>query len=228
MTKILAHRGANTFAPENTIEAFRIAIEQGADGLELDVHLSKDGEVMVFHDLTLARMTGQPGRICDFTCAQLQALDFPIPTLREVYALVNRPMVVNVELKTYEELYPALTEKLINLENELKNDFTEIIYSSFNHYSLQALRQCKPDAKIGLLYHLPLVDPHVYASYLKADALHAPWKILAALPKTVSDCHEKGIAVNVWTVNEPEIIKQMKGLNVDAIITDVPHLAQTL
>jgi glycerophosphoryl diester phosphodiesterase len=229
-TKILAHRGASTLAPENTLEAFRLAIEQGADGIELDVHLTKDGEIAVFHDLTLERMTNGTGRICDYTMAELKKLTVgnscKIPTLNEVFNLTEShksPLTVNVELKTTEELYPALPQKLTALQHKLT--YTEIIYSSFNHYSLKALRQLNPDAQIGLLYNLPLADPHIYAQHLQATAIHPPWQIIAALPHIVSDCHTLGIQVNTWTINDPAHIKALLACGVDAIITDVPDAA---
>jgi len=222
-TKIWAHRGASAYKPENTLEAFQLALDKGADGLELDVHLSKDGEVLVFHDLTLNRMANQPGRICDHTLEELKRLDFPIPTLREVYHLANtqsngRQITINVELKTDEELYPALPSKLLELEHEIH--FGNVIYSSFNHYSLMALRQLKSDTPIGLLYNIGLVDPHLYAARLQANALHAPWQIIAALPQTVKDCHAAGIAVHVWTVNDAGVMELMCQAGVDAVITD--------
>ncbi|MCL2498974.1 MAG: glycerophosphodiester phosphodiesterase [Defluviitaleaceae bacterium] len=237
-TKILAHRGShlsrgageNVFAPENTLEAFRLGIEQGADGIELDVHLSKDGEVMVFHDLTLERMTGEPGRICDFTAEELKRLDFPIPTLDEVYGLINglsitrnRPFTVNVELKTTEEVYPSLPAKLLDLQDRIGP--SKIIYSSFNHYSLMDIRRIDPCAYIGLLYNLPLVDPYIYAQRLGANAIHPPWQIIAALPNTVDDCHTLGIEVNVWTVNDEAYIRKMLACGVDTVITDKPDVA---
>jgi len=223
--KIWAHRGASTLAKENTLEAFQLALDKGVDGLELDVHLSKDGEVMVFHDLMLNRMTGQSGCICDYTLEELKQPDFSIPTLREVYQMANvhkkssgRGITINVELKTDEELYPAMPAKLLELEREI--NFGNVIYSSFNHYSLMALRQLNPNASIGLLYNMGLIDPHVYAARLNANALHAPWQIIAALPQVVADCHRLGIAVHVWTVNDAGIMEIMRQASVDALITD--------
>jgi glycerophosphoryl diester phosphodiesterase len=229
-TKILAHRGASTHVPENTLEAFQLGIAQGADGIELDVHLTKDGEIAVFHDLTLARMAHATGRICDYTMAELKEFfingKYKIPTLREVYELVasyGRPLTVNVELKTIPEPYPALPSKLLDLQAKIPCG--TIIYSSFNHYSLMAIKQLNPAAHIGLLYETPLVDPHVYARHVQAAAIHPPWQIVAAWPHTVADCKAAGIKVNVWTVNDTAHIKMMLQYGVDTIITDVPDVA---
>jgi len=237
-TKIIAHRGASAQKPENTIPAFTQAIAQGTDGLELDVHLTKDGEVIVAHDLTLERVSNGAGRICDYTLAELQKIDFskPIPghppckapTLAEVYALIaNTNITVNVELKTTQELYPAMPEKLLKLEKEYSME-GRVIYSSFNHHSLMAIRQHNKSAKIGILYDIGMVDPWVYASYVNATAIHPHYSIIAALPETVEICHKHGLEVNVWTVDDPAAMKYMLDLGVDNLITNTPDIVCNL
>ena len=234
-TIIQAHRGASAYRPENTLAAFSLAIEQKADGIELDVHLSKDGEVVVAHDERLERVSNGKGLINDHTLAELKQLDFSklfpeqgpcrIPTLAEVYALVKpTPLMVNIELKTTELLYPGLCEKLTALAHEYAME-ERIIYSSFNHYSLLEIKKHKPEAKTGLLYQLGMVDPWVYANYVKAYAIHPHYYVIAALPETVANCHDNGVKVNVWTVDDPEAIKQMIKCGVDGIITNKPDVA---
>ncbi|MCL2398859.1 MAG: glycerophosphodiester phosphodiesterase [Defluviitaleaceae bacterium] len=234
-TKIVAHRGASAYRAENTLPAFELAIQQKAEGLELDVHLTKDHQVIVAHDLELERVSDGTGRICDYTLEELRKFNFntafpeygfcPAPTLAEVYALVaDTQLTVNVELKTTDELYPEMPEKLLNLEREYSME-KRVIYSSFNHYSLIAIRQLNPQAEIGLLYAMGLVDPWVYAKHLSATALHPHYRIAAALPETVARCHEHDIAVNVWTVDEPKVIGYMLNLGVDTIITNKPDVA---
>ena len=234
-TMILAHRGASAYQPENTLEAFRLAIEQGTDGFELDVHLTKDGQVVVAHDEGLERVSDGSGLINSHTLDELKNLDFSksfpelpvcrIPTLEEVYALVKgKGLTVNVELKTTVLLYPELPAKLIKLEREYAMEGC-VIYSSFNHYSLLELRKIDPRAKIGLLYNTGLVDPWVYARYLSADAIHPYYTIVALLPETVARCHDEGIMVNVWVVNDPEMISLMLKCGVDAVMTDKPDVA---
>jgi len=174
-TLILAHRGASAYRPENTLEAFQLAIEQGADGFELDVQLTKDGHVVVAHDEWLERVSNGHGLLNDHTLTELKALNFNkpfpdqpvcrIPALEEVYSLVkDTGLTVNVELKTTEILYPEMPEKLIRLEHEYSMQ-GRVIYSSFNHYSLLALREVDPGAKIGLLYDIGLVDPWQQCDY---------------------------------------------------------------
>ena len=237
-TKILAHRGASAYRAENTMPAFKLAIEQGANGFELDVHLTKDGEIVVAHDLGLERVSNGKGRIPDYDLTTLKKLNFgkpipgsepcQIPTLAEVYELVaDTNLTVNVELKTTEEFYLAMPEKLIRLEKEyaLKG---RIIYSSFNHYSLMALRQYDKAAEIGLLYDLGLVDPWCYAKHLSATAIHPHYYIIAAMPETVARCHKEGIVVNIWTVDDPKAISYMLSLGVDNLITNKPDVAIAL
>ncbi|MCL2572656.1 MAG: glycerophosphodiester phosphodiesterase [Defluviitaleaceae bacterium] len=234
-TKILAHRGASAYRPENTIPAFELAIEQKSEGFELDVHLSKDGEVVVAHDLRLERVSDGNGRICDYNLAELKKLNFSkpipghqpttVPNLAEVYQLVaNTDLIVNVELKTTEELYPTLPEKLVQLEKEY-NMKGRVIYSSFNHYSLLAIKQLNPEAEIGLLYDLGLVDPWAYAKHVKAEAINPHYYVLMALPETVARCHQEGIKVNTWTVDDPRAIGFLLSQNVDILMTNKPDIA---
>ncbi|MDR2729679.1 MAG: glycerophosphodiester phosphodiesterase [Treponema sp.] len=234
-TMIHAHRGASGLYPENTMEAFSAAIMQGTDCIELDVHLTKDGHVVVAHDARLERVSNGSGYINDHTLEELKSLDFSrlfpgspvcrIPELSEVFTLVKSSrLTLNIELKSTERLYPELPEKL----NTMAGDYgleERVIYSSFNHYSLQAIKKLNAAAKIGLLYELAMVDPWVYADYVGADAVHPHYFVVAALPETVTRCHEKGIQVNVWTVDDPQAVKLMLKCGVDGIITNKPDIA---
>jgi len=232
---VQAHRGASAYRPENTLEAFSLAIEQGADGIEIDVHVTKDGHIVVAHDERLERVSNGTGFITDYTLAELKSLNFnkpfpdqpacAIPTLEEVYALIKETaLILNVELKANKFLYPELSEKLIRTEREYDMS-GRIIYSSFNHYSLKPLKQIDPAVKIGLLYSTGLVDPWVYANYLSADAIHPHYAAITALPETVSRCRENGVMVNVWTVDDPQMITHMFKCGVDAVITNKPDVA---
>ena len=161
-SKVFAHRGASQYAPENTLEAFRLAMEQGAEGIELDVHLSADGELVVIHDETLERTTNGTGLVKEHTLAQLQALRADnhmegfeaahIPTLRQVLELV-RPgdMQVNIELKTGILWYEGIEEKTLELVKELGMQ-DRVVYSSFNHYSIEEVRRLDPTAETAYLF----------------------------------------------------------------------------
>lgn len=142
MTEIFAHRGASGYAPENTLEAFRLAMEQGADGIELDVHLTKDGEVVVIHDETLNRTSNGQGKVRDYTLEELKKFSFhnhmekykgvQIPTLKEVLDLVeNSSMKVNIELKTGIYWYEGIEAKTMEIVKSRKMaDFLETYLNS--------------------------------------------------------------------------------------------------
>ena len=236
-TKIWAHRGASAYAPENTIEAFELALQMGADGIELDIQLSADGEIMVLHDDTIDRTSSGTGKLSDMTTWQLKELDFScgkkeyagarIPTLREVYALLaGSDLTINVELKNQETDYQKLCQKAIALEREMGME-GRILYSSFNHYALLAIRQEDPLAKIGLLYDCVMVNPQTYAKRILADAIH-PSRYTLLIPGVVRRCHRAGILVHTWTVDEPSSIRAMIDKGVDAIITNKPDLAREI
>jgi glycerophosphoryl diester phosphodiesterase len=237
-TQILAHRGSSAYLPENTMEAFSLAIEQGADGFELDVHLTKDGVIVVAHDERLERVSNGTGFIDDYTLDELKSLDFGkvaassqenhiyrIPTLAEVFSLVKPTrLTLNIEMKIDERIHMELPEKLAALTKKYSME-DQVIYSSFNHYFLQLIKKFEPAAKTGLLYDLALVDPWVYAKYTGAYAIHPNYLVIAALPETVAKCHENGIMVNVWTVDDPVNIKLMLQSGVDCIMTNIPDIA---
>ena len=160
--KIFAHRGASSYAPENTLPAFALAASQGADGIELDVHLTRDGQLVVIHDETLERTTNGSGWVKDHTLAQLQQLradnhtpgfaDASIPTLEQVLELVKPTgMLVNIELKTSLIWYEGLEEKTVELVRAMGME-DRVIYSSFNHYSIEKVRQLDPEAETAYLY----------------------------------------------------------------------------
>lgn len=149
--KVWAHRGASGYAPENTMDAFRKAIEMKADGIELDVHLTKDGEVVVIHDEVLDRVSDGTGRVQDFTYNELKKFNFnklhpeykeeEIPTLEEVYQLIKpTDLTINVEMKTGNTFYPGMEDKVLELTK--KYDMMDrIIVSSFNHYTIRSMKE---------------------------------------------------------------------------------------
>ena len=233
---ILAHRGACGYAPENTLEAFQLALDMGADGFELDVHMSRDGHLMVIHDESVNRTTNGTGLVRDLTLQQLKELDAScgmeayrgarIPTLEEVFRLIqNTSYIVNVEIKTDEWFYPALEEKCLALAKEMGVE-EQIIYSSFNHFSLIKLRQLKPDAKLGMLFGDIMVKPWEYAKQLPVDYLH-PMKMNIYVPGFPENTRNAGYGINMWTINDEatmlECLKTGAG-----IITNYPDVAVKL
>ena len=231
MTKIWAHRGASQDAPENTMEAFKLAIAQNVDGIETDVHLTRDGVVVIMHDETLDRTTDHKGCIKDLTYEQLCEVNANnhredygfchIPRLEELLELVKEHhLELNIELKTDVYAYKGIEAKVVALVKEYGVE-EQVIYSSFNHYSLMCLRQIEPQSKIGLLYMEGLYEPWKYATCLKANALH-PYYPCLRIPDYVLHSHASKIAVHPWTVNDIDTAKNLIELGVDAIITNVP------
>ena len=236
MSIVLGHRGASGYAPENTLEAFKLAMDMGADGFELDVHLSKDGELVVIHDETVDRTTDGTGFVGEMTLAQLKALDAwnhkegyqgaRIPTLAEVYDLIrDTDHIVNVEIKTDNIFYPQLEEKVLALEKE-KGMEGRIVYSSFNHYTVKKIRQLAPDAQIGMLFGDVLVEPYDYCKSLGANLLH-PSKANLNVPGFAEKAREAGLGMNVWTVNEVEYMEKCLACGA-GIVTNYPDVAVKL
>lgn len=235
--KIWAHRGASAYAPENTMEAFKLAVEMGADGIELDVHLSKDGELIVAHDEKVDRICEGSGRIMDMTAAQLKSLrvskpmlgfeDARIPTLREVMALLSPTrMWLNIELKTNVYAYEGIEQKCIDLAREYGME-KRVLFSSFNHHSLLRVKAIDPSFLCGILYDNIMVRPWDYAKALGFDALHPHFSELK-VPGEIEDSHQAGIMINAWTLNSEEELKNVAATALDGIITDYPDRALRL
>lgn len=233
-TFVWAHRGASGYAPENTMAAFEKAVEMEADGIELDVQLTKDGELVVIHDETIDRTSDGTGWVRDLTYASLSKYNYnrthpeyaqaAIPTLEEVYELVKpTKLLVNVELKTGVVFYPELEDRVMML-TERMGMADRVIYSSFNHYTVQKIKQINPGAKTGMLYCDGIINPVSYADYVVgADALHPAFYNLQ-YPGFMKDCKKHGKKVHVWDVNEEQKMRTACEMRVDAMITDYPDL----
>ena len=232
-TFVWAHRGASGYRPENTLEAFALAAEMGADGVELDVHFTRDGQVVVIHDEKIDRTSNGQGEVKDYTLEELNSFDFgfkfyggrrgiKLPTLDEVYELLSPAgLTVNVEIKAVDPYLPAVCDKIArrhNMENK-------VIYSSFDHLQLLRMKQVNPDAVIAPLYGFNLVNPWNYAKDMGAGAVHPRLTLLDSLEKYVDRCHSAGLRVHPWTVNSEEDVKHLIELGCDAIITNYPDMA---
>lgn len=236
-TKIWAHRGASGYAPENTLEAFELAIHQNADGIELDIQLTKDSELVVAHDEKIDRVTGGTGWIKNYTLKELKQFRFNrthpeftnacIPTLKEVYELM-RPtnLTVNVELKTSICFYPGIEEKALKLAKDMQME-ERIIYSSFNHYTLKTLKELDSSVRTGLLYEDGWINVPAYGNNIGVNALH-PATYLLQYPDFLKDCKKYNLPLHVWTVNTKEHMEKLIKLGVDAIITDFPDIARKI
>ncbi len=236
MTLIYGHRGASADAPENTLRAFALAAEQQADGVELDVQLTRDGRLVVFHDETLERVTGEMGRLCDRTWEELRRLPIRlpgalpedgIPLLSEVMTLLHdRGLQVNIELKNSVILYDRLEERCLETVARAGME-KRTLYSSFNHVSMVRLKRLSPSARCGLLYDCTMVEPWRYAAGLGMDALHPHYSELQQAGE-VPAAHAVGLEVNPWTVNGTEALGQIIRLGADRIITNEPGKARAL
>lgn len=235
MAQIWAHRGASAYAPENTIEAFQKAVEMGAQGIELDVHMSADGVLVVCHDENVKRTSNGQGRISQMNVTQLKKLrfskgyetEFPeaaIPTLQEVYELL-RPagVLINVEIKTNKETYPGIEKKLLTMERGMGMK-GRVLYSSFNHHSLRNLLEMDPRASVGVLYVNELIEPWNYAKYIGAKALHPQYEALMRYPGYVECAHAASLIVNTWTVDTSSAMRSLIDMGVDVIITNKPNI----
>lgn len=234
-TKIFAHRGASGYAPENTLEAFKLAITQGADGIELDVQLTKDGIPVVIHDETIDRVTSKTGFVKDYTLNELKELTvlenrFPeyntckIPTLEQVLDAVKPSGIqVNIELKTGIYWYPQIELKVAELVKKCGME-DKVIYSSFNHYSIQQLKKIVSEAETAYLYSDVILNVTDYAKNTGVDGLH-PAVYHVKMDDFLEEYRKSGLNVRVWTVNEKEDMEWLIRSGVTAIITNYPDIA---
>ena len=228
---VWAHRGASGYAPENTLPAFAMAADMHADGVELDIQLTKDGEIVVCHDERVDRTSNAKGNIRDFTLDELKKLDFSngklayegvqIPTMREVCDLLKPTgLTINIELKTGEYFYPSIEEKIVKLIHECGME-KKVIYSSFNHYSIRKIQELDPEAETAFLYEDGFIDMPAYGEKYGVKALH-PSGYNLQYPAFMEDCRKRGLDVNVWTIDREADIRACIACGVHAIITNLP------
>ena len=234
--KIIAHRGFSGVYPENTMLAFRKAIEIGADGIELDVHLSKDGQVMIIHDEALKRTTGLDGVISDYTRAELEKISAgktkndefgftPIPSLEEYLAFMaeHRDKITNIELKTAPVYYPEIEEKTLELVRKFNLE-KNIIYSSFNWLSIERMQRLGTISETGLLFSgMKLYNQAHIIKSLGINYFHPDFNDLT--DEIVKSYLDNKVGLNVWTVNEIEDMKVCLSWNIDGLITNFPDRA---
>lgn len=231
---VWAHRGASGYMPENTLLSFQKAIEMHADGIELDIQLSKDGEIVVCHDESIDRTSNGSGYIKDYTLEELKQFNFnkthpevgfcEIPTMQEVFDLIKpTDLTINIELKTGIFFYEGIEEKIIRMvkENEMED---RVFYSSFNHMSILKVKELNPHAKTAFLYQDGPIDMPAYAKKHGVDAIH-PALYNLQYPNVMKDANKYGLEVNVWIANTKEHILFCLGQGVHAIFTDYPDLA---
>jgi len=242
MTNIISHRGANKVAPQNTLPAFQKAVAMGADGFENDVHLTKDGFVVICHNYDIDETSTGHGLIADMTLEELRRYDFgsyfsadfagtPIPRLEEFLDLCGGMKVVNIEIKSPQKKND-IVRKVIGMVKDF-GLFDRLIISSFD---LDVLTECKdvdPACKTGILYspNEPFADDisddmAAFARKYKADALHPFFGCVSE--DYVEEAHAAGLLLNPWTVNSERALESLLKWGCDGIITDVPDYALSL
>lgn len=237
---IIAHRGDSANAPENTLAAFRLALANGADGIELDVMLSADQKLVVIHDDTLDRTTNGHGQVGAMAWAALRELDAgswfkpefkgePIPLLDEVFAELGGKFLINVELKNYKTPKDPLPERVVALIK--KHALTDTVFlSSFNGRNLPRAKSLAPEIRTGLLTlpgMLGLPMRGFLGRRFGADDLHPYFRDVSS--RMVGSRHKLGQRVNVWTVDAPDDLRRMQALDVDMVICNDPaHARQIL
>ena len=219
----IGHRGAKGLEPENTLLSFQKAIEIGVDGIELDVRLTSDGELIVIHDETIDRTSNGTGFVNQFSLREIKKFRIDskheIPTLLEVLELVDKKCLVNIELKELEtaEKVVALIEDFIATKNWKYEHF---LVSSFNWHAIQNVRFLNPDIPIGVLTESDLEMAFTFAKFLKATTITAHYLLLN--DAEIQEIQEAGIRIFAWTVNENDTIEKMKTLKINGIISDFP------
>lgn len=219
----IAHRGAKAYEPENTLQAFQKALNLNSDGIELDVHLSSDEHIIVIHDETIDRTTNGKGLVNDFTLAELKSYlideKYQIPTLNEVFDLVDKKCLINIELKGLGT--PSKVVSLIEQYISEKNwNYNHFIISSFDWNMLEETSNLNPNISIGVLTEENLETAWAFAEKIKAKAIHPDFNLLN--DENVQQMQQKGFLVLPWTVNSEEDIQKVKSYNVDGIISDNP------
>ena len=218
------------------MDAFNAAVDCDVDGIELDVHLSRDGEVMIMHDEALVRTTGRSGIVSDYTRAELEAIGVgkaedggwnsrpTIPSLEEYFSVIGRRVVTNIELKTAPLYYPGIEEKVAMLIRRFSLE-DKIIISSFNWLSVLRMKEMAPELEYALLFSgMKLERMGSLMGEMGIRYFHPDQKIID--DTIVRDLHDNGVGVNVWTVNDEEGMRRCLSLGVDSVITNYPDIAR--
>ncbi|WP_058307518.1 glycerophosphodiester phosphodiesterase [Gracilibacillus massiliensis] len=233
-TLIYAHRGASKQAPENTMPAFELGYKQGADGIETDVQLTKDGIPVLIHDETVNRTTNGTGFIKDLTYQELSALDAGswksdtysdtrIPTLDDLLAWnKEKNLKLNLELKNNIISYPSI-EKIVTEKLKDYNMVEQSVISSFNHNSIALLDSLNVEVDYALLTSKRTSDLISYSKDIHARGIHIRYRLLSN--RFVTNAKQNGLYVAVYTVNSPLSISKVLRLGCHAMFTDVPKRA---
>lgn len=230
--QVYAHRGFSGLYPENTMLAFEKAVSCGADGIELDVHCSKDGKLVIIHDETLIRTTGKAGTVQDYRLDELIKInagktfsnsfgDTPLPSFSEYCAYIrDKDVTTNVEIKTNLWYYNDIEEKILDTIKEFDIE-DKILFSSFNWLSCARIKQLAPHIPCGILLEDKAVKNLAPLMHKMGMDYFHPDKMLLD-EKTVQQCKEQHVGLNVWTVNDRDSLQQLIAWDVEGVITNHP------
>jgi glycerophosphoryl diester phosphodiesterase len=232
MDTIFAHRGASLEAPENTLPAFELALQQGCQAIELDVQLTRDEQLVVCHDETIDRTTDGTGYIMAQTLASLKHRDAgswfskefqgtKMPTLEEVFAICHRDVLINVEIKNIPIFYQGIEEKIVSLIRRFGFEENTIV-SSFDHEALLVTQELQPKLKIGVLLANRLIEPwrYIKQAKLQAYSIHPIYTFVDE--RFLVQSHNAGLKVFPFTVDDRKDFEWLSGLGVDGIFTNIP------
>lgn len=228
----IAHRGASELAPENTLPAFIKAIECGADIIELDVHLTADGEIVVTHDESIRRITGEDGKIKRLEFNFLRSLDFgkwfseqfageKIPSLREVFEKLGDKIKFNIEIKMGEKYYPGIVDRLLELINHYRMK-ENVILSSFDLKTIKILSEKSLDIPLGIIFDRMEWDYLLKSAKKINCSFIVPDKRITT-EREIEKAHRIGLSVYPYVINEKEEIQKFIKYGVDGIITNNPE-----
>jgi glycerophosphoryl diester phosphodiesterase len=218
----IGHRGASGYEPENTLRSFSRALTMNIDAIELDVHLTKDKKLVVIHDNSVKRTTNGKGWVRNLTLKELKKLDAgldeKIPTLKEVFDLVNKKVFINIELKGKGTAKPVA--RLIEQYTKKGWWYNHFVISSFNFKELEDFYKINKKVRIGVLFERNPNDFFKKAALINAYSINFPMPLVTK--KYVEKAHKQSLKLLVWTVNTKKDITRMKKLKVDGIFTNFP------
>lgn len=234
--KRFAHRGVMALQPENTMSAFRLALDTGADGIETDVHLTKDGELVLIHDETLERTTDGSGLVSSYTLDELRRFNAGvrssqqevIPTLQELLELVRGESIrLNLEVKTDVLRYVGIESRLLDTIESSGIDPSRVLFSSFNHETIHRLKKMRPDIEAAILLAQPLYDIVGYLESVGADSVHP--HINRITDEEIRWLQRHGVPVRPYTIKTDAQLERCQALGVDAIfVNDIEWASKTL
>jgi glycerophosphoryl diester phosphodiesterase len=222
---VVGHRGAAGYEPENTLRSFARAIAIGVDMIELDVHCCASGELVVIHDYWINRTTNGRGFVKNHTLEELKKLDAglgeQVPTLAEVFNLVNRKVIINIELKGKGTAAPTaqLIHEYVTTRGWSADDF---LVSSFDANELAVFSQQAPQVSRGLLCRSFLLLPWKTCDDLKISMMGVP--ACRATQTVIDEAHKRGMKLYIFTVNNKKDAQQFKAMNADGIFSDYPDI----